>query len=53
MAKRRLVVERARKLVRGSESISSVEGTLSSGKRDRGVESVQTLSEMTLLHVYF
>ena len=33
------------KLVRGNESISSVEGALSRGKRDRDLESVQTLSE--------
>ena len=31
--------------MRGNESISSVEGTLSRGRRDRDLESVQTLSE--------
>ena len=41
-----------RKLVRGSESISSVERTLSRGKRDRDLESVQTLSERTDHHAY-
>ena len=40
-----------RKLVRGNESISSVEATLSRGKRDRDLESVQTLSERRSLHV--
>ena len=32
-----------RKLVRGNASITSVEGTLSRGKRDRDLESVQTV----------
>ena len=41
-----------RKLVRGNEAISSVEGTLSRGKGDRDLESVQTLFEMRNLHVY-
>ena len=41
-----------RKLVRGNESISSVEGTLSTGKRERDLESVQTLSERRNLHAY-
>ena len=41
-----------RKLLRGNESISSVEGTLSRGKRDRDLDSVQTLSEKRNLHVY-
>ena len=41
-----------RKLVRGNESISSVEGTLSRGKRNRDLESAQTLSERRNLHVY-
>ena len=41
-----------RKLVRGKESISSVDGTLSRGKRDRDLESVQTLSERRNLHAY-
>ena len=43
---------RAWKLVRGSESISSVEGTLSKGERDRDLERAQTLSERRTLHVY-
>ena len=38
--------------MRGNESISSVEGTLSRGKRDRDLESVQTLSEKRKLHVH-
>ena len=38
--------------MRGNESISSVVGTLSRGKRDRELESVQTLSERRNLHVY-
>ena len=38
--------------MRGSESISSVEGTLSRGKRDRDLESVQTLSERRNLHAH-
>ena len=41
-----------RKLGRGNESISSVEGTLSSGKGDRDLESVQTLSERRNLQAY-
>ena len=36
---------RTRNLVRGNASIASVEGALSRGKRDRDMESVQTLSE--------
>ena len=40
-----------RKLVRGNDSISSVEGTLSRGRRDRDLESAQTLSERRNLHV--
>ena len=46
MAWRRHVVQRC------SESLASVEGTLSRGKRDRDWESVQTLSERRNLHVY-
>ena len=42
----------ARKLVRGNESFSSVEGTLSRGKGDRDLESVPTLSERRNLHAY-
>ena len=38
--------------MRGDESIASVGGTLSGGKRDRVLESVQTLSERRNLHVY-
>ena len=38
--------------MRGNESIASVEVTLSRGKRDRDLESVQTLSERRNLHVY-
>ena len=38
--------------MRGSESIASVEGTLSRGKRHRDLESVQTLSERRDLQVY-
>ena len=41
-----------RKLVQGNESISSVDGTLSRGKRDRDLESVQTLSERRNLHAF-
>ena len=41
-----------RKLERGNESISSVEGALSRGRRDRVLESVQTLSEWRNLHAY-
>ena len=37
--------------MRGSESILIVEGTLSRGKRDRDLESAQTLSERENLHV--
>ena len=40
------------KLLRGDESIASVEGTWSRGKRDRYLESVKTLSERQQLHVY-
>ena len=40
------------KILRGSASNAGVEGTLSSGKRDRDLESVQTLSERRNLHVY-
>ena len=36
--------------MRGTESISSVEETLSRGKSDGDVESVQTLSERRNLH---
>ena len=39
-------------MVRGNESISSVEGTLSRVKRNCDLESVQTLSERRNLHVY-
>ena len=42
---------RTGKLVRGSASNVSVEGTLSRGKRDQDLESVQTLSERKNLHV--
>ena len=42
----------SRELVRGSESTSSVQGTLSTGNRDRDLGSVQTLSEKRSLHVY-
>ena len=38
--------------MRGSESISCVEGILSRGKRDRDLESVQTLSGRRNLLVY-
>ena len=38
--------------MRGLDSISNVEGTLSRGKRDRDLDSVQTLSERRNLHVY-
>ena len=38
--------------MRGNESFSSVEGTLPRGRRDRDLESVQTLSERRILHVY-
>ena len=38
--------------MRGDESISSVEGTLSRGKRDRDLECAQTLSERRNLHVH-
>ena len=37
--------------MRGSESISSVEGALSKGKKDRDLESAQTLSERRNLHL--
>ena len=40
------------KLARGNASVASVEGTLSRGKRDRDLESMQTLSERRNLHVY-
>ena len=39
--------------MRGNESISSVDGTLSSGKRDRDQESAETLSEWRNFHAYF
>ena len=39
--------------MRRNESISSVEGTLSRGKRDRDLESAKTLSEWRNLHAYF
>ena len=39
--------------MRGNEAISSVEGTLSRGKRDRDLESAQTLSEWRNLHAHF
>ena len=38
--------------MRGSESITSVEGTLSRGERDRDLEGGQTLSQRRNLHVY-
>ena len=38
--------------MRGNESIASVEGTLSSGNRDRDLESAQTLSGRRNLHVF-
>ena len=38
--------------MRGNESISSVEGTMSRGKSDRDLESVQILSERRKLHAY-
>ena len=38
--------------MRGNESLSSVEGTLSRGKRDQYLEGLQTLSERKNLHVY-
>ena len=41
-----------RKSVRNNESTSSAEGTFSRGKRDRDLESEQTLSERRNLHVY-
>ena len=41
-----------RKLVRGIESLPSVEGTLSRGKRDQDLEGLQSLSERKNLHVY-
>ena len=41
-----------RKLVRGNESLSSVEGALSRGKRDRDLGRVHTLSEREKSHVY-
>ena len=43
---------RTGKLVRGGASNVSVEGTLSRGKRDQDLESVQTLSERKNLHVF-
>ena len=39
--------------MRGNASNASVEETLWRGKRDRDLESVQTLSERQNLHVYF
>ena len=41
-----------RKLVRGTESIASVEGTLWRGKRDRHLESAKTPSGRRNLHVH-
>ena len=41
-----------RKPVRGNASIASVEGTLSRGKENRDLESLQTLLERCNLHVY-
>ena len=38
--------------MRGNESLSSVEGTLSRGKRDRDLASVQTMSERQILHAH-
>ena len=38
--------------MRGDESSSSVEGTLSRGKRDRDLERVHILSERRNLHAY-
>ena len=38
--------------MRGKVSVSSVEGTTSAGKRDRNLESAQTLSERRNLHVH-
>ena len=38
--------------MRGNESLSSVEGTLSRGKRGRDLECAQTLSERRNLHAY-
>ena len=38
--------------MRGDVSNVSVEETFSKGKRDRDLESVQTLSEAQNLHVY-
>ena len=38
--------------MRGNALNASVEGTLSRGKRDRDLESAQTLSERQHLHVY-
>ena len=38
--------------MRGNASISSVEGVLSRGKKDRDLEGVQTLSERRSLHVH-
>ena len=43
---------RTRPLVRGSASNASVEGMLLRGKRDRDLESAQTLSEKQNSHVY-
>ena len=40
------------KLVRGNASSASIDGTLSRGKRDRDLESVQTLSERRNLRVH-
>ena len=40
------------KLVRGSASTASVEGTLWRGKRDRDLESAQTPSEKRNLRAY-
>ena len=41
-----------RKLVRGSDSFASVEGTSTRGKRDRDFGSVQILSERRNLHAH-
>ena len=46
------MLARTRKPVRGNVSNVSVEETLSKGKRDRDLESVQTLSERHILQVY-
>ena len=38
--------------MRGNASNGSVKGTLSQGKRDRDLESVRSMSERQILHVY-